>query len=107
MGAEARLQVGNHGTRRPRWLSGEKNPPDKAGDTGSIPGWARSPGDGNGYPLQYSCLENPMDRGAWWTTVHGDAKELDTTERLNYNNNHGISKISYRKSFIKGPFPFR
>ena len=48
-----------------------------------------------------------MDRGAWWTTVHGDAKKLDTTERLNYNNNHGISEKSYRKSFIKGPFPFR
>ena len=42
-----------------------------AGDPGSIPGWGRSPGEGNGYPLQYSCLENPMDRGAWWATVHG------------------------------------
>ena len=36
-----------------------------AGDAGLIPGWGRSPGDGNGYPLQYSCLENPVDRGAW------------------------------------------
>ena len=42
-----------------------------AGDPGSIPGWGRSPGEGNGYPLQYSCLENSMDRGAWWATVHG------------------------------------
>ena len=42
-----------------------------AGNTGSIPGSGRSPGEGNGYPLQYSCLENSMDRGAWQTTVHG------------------------------------
>ena len=41
-----------------------------AGDLGSIPGSGRSPGEGNGNPLQYSCLENPMDRGAWWATVH-------------------------------------
>ena len=41
---------------------------------GLIPGWGRSPGEGNGNPLQYSCLENPMDRGAWWATVHGVAK---------------------------------
>ena len=41
-----------------------------------------SPGEGNGYPLQYSCLENYMDRGAWWTTVSWDHKEPDTTERL-------------------------
>ena len=41
-----------------------------AGDMGSIPGSRRSPGEGNGNPLQYSCLENPMDRGAWWATVH-------------------------------------
>ena len=45
-----------------------------AGDPGSIPGLGRSPGEGNGNPLQYSCLENPMDRGAWWATVHGDAR---------------------------------
>ena len=41
-----------------------------ARDTGSIPGWRRSPQGGNGNPLQYSCLENPMDRGAWWAEVH-------------------------------------
>ena len=54
-----------------------KNPPANAGDTrdmGSVPGWGRSPEGGNGNPLQYSFLENPMDRGAWWTTVHGVAK---------------------------------
>ena len=43
-------------------------------DPGSIPGSGRSPGEGNGYPLQYSCLENPTDRGAWWATVHGVIK---------------------------------
>ena len=45
-----------------------------AGDLGSIPGLGRSPGKGNGYPLQYSGLENSMDRGAWWATVHGVTK---------------------------------
>ena len=45
-----------------------------AGDLGSIPGLDRSPGEGNGNPLQYSCLENPMDGEAWWATVHGIAK---------------------------------
>ena len=44
------------------------------GDPGWIPGSGRSPGEGNGNQLQYSCLENPMDRGAWWATVHGIAK---------------------------------
>ena len=56
-----------------------KNPPAKAGDPGSIPGSKRSPGEGNGNPLQYSCLGNPMDRGPWQATVHGVAKESDTT----------------------------
>ena len=45
-----------------------------AGDTGLIPGLGRSPGGGRDNPLQYSCLENPMDRGAWWATVHKFAK---------------------------------
>ena len=45
-----------------------------AGDLGSIPGWGRSPGEGNDYPLQYSCLENPMDRGARWAVVHRVAR---------------------------------
>ena len=51
-----------------------KNLPANAGDTGSIPGSERSPGVGNGNPLQYSCLENLIDRGAWPTTVHGVTK---------------------------------
>ena len=49
------------------------------GDLGSIPGSGKSPGEGKGYPLQCSCLENSMDRGAWWATGHGVA-ELDMTE---------------------------
>ena len=51
-----------------------KTPPANAGDAGSVPGLGRSPGEGNGNPLQYSCLENPMDREAWWATVHGVTK---------------------------------
>ena len=47
-----------------------------AGTVGSIPGSGRSPGEGNGNPLQYSCLENSMDRGAWWATVYGVAQSL-------------------------------
>ena len=60
-----------------------KNLPANAGDigdTGSIPGSGRSPGGGHGNPLQYSCLENPMDRGAWGATVHGGHTKLDMPE---------------------------
>ena len=56
-----------------------KNPLASAGDAGLIPESGNSPGDGNGNPLQYSCLENPVDRGTWWATVHGVA-ESDRTE---------------------------
>ena len=61
-----------------------KNPPasaEDARDVGLIPGLGRSPGEGNGNPLQYSCLGIPMDRGAWWATVHG-VTLLDTTKQL-------------------------
>ena len=56
-----------------------KNLPATVEDAGSIPGLGRSPGEGNGNPLQYSCLGNVMDREAWWATVHGVTKESDTT----------------------------
>ena len=54
-----------------------KDPPANAGDirhVGSMPGLGKSPGEGNGYPLQYSCLENPRDGGAWWAAVYGVAQ---------------------------------
>ena len=60
-----------------------KNLPANAGDVGLIPGSGGSPGEGNGHPLQYSCLGNLMDRGAWQAMVHGVAKELDITYQLN------------------------
>ena len=56
-----------------------KNPPAIAGDLGSIPGLGRSPGEQNGNLFQYSCLGNPIHRGAWQATVHGVPKELDMT----------------------------
>ena len=66
-----------------------KNLPARAGDLtdeGSIPALGRSPGVGNGNPLQYSCLENPMDRGVWRAAVHGGQKTV-MTQRLNNNRN--------------------
>ena len=62
-----------------------KNLPANAGDIrdrGSIPGLGGSPGGGHGRPLQYSCLENPMDRGAWWVMVHSVMKSQTRLERL-------------------------
>ena len=61
-----------------RWLSGKEST-GNAGDVDSVPGLERSLGEGNGHPLQYSCLGNPMDRGPWWATVHRVIKELDVT----------------------------
>ena len=63
----------------PRWLSGRESA-CQAGDTGSIPWSGRSPGEGNGNPLQYSCLENPKDRGAWRAIVHRGHRDSDTTK---------------------------
>ena len=59
--------------------SAVKNLYANTGDMSSVPGLARFPGEGNGNPLQYSCLGNSMGRGDWWATVHGVAKELDMT----------------------------
>ena len=62
-------------------------------DLGLIPGSGRSPGEGNGNPLQYFCLGNPMDRGAWWATAHG-IKEADKTWRLNHHHHqHILSRL--------------
>ena len=68
------LRIGPCGL--PRWLSGKESSCQRrdAGDAGLIPGSGRSPGEGNSNPPQYRCLGNPMDRGAWWATVHGVAK---------------------------------
>ena len=67
------------------------NPPaSKARNEGSIPGSGRSLGEGNGNPLQYSCLENPLDRGAWWATVHAVSKS-DTTEHA-----HLLQRVQLR-----------
>ena len=79
-----------------------------AGDLGSIPGLGRSPGEGNGNPLQYSCLENPMDGGAWWATVHGVTKsqtrlsDFTFTFCLQYRRlglNPWVGKISWRRKW--------
>ena len=69
----------------PGGVSVVKNPPANAGDikdSGSIPGSERYPGEGNGNPLQYSRLESPTDRGAWWATVHVVAKSWTQMKRL-------------------------
>ena len=60
----------------PWWLSGKKNLPASEGDVSSIPESGRCPGEGNGNPFQHSYLENPMDKGAWWATVHGGHKRV-------------------------------
>ena len=67
--------------------AGVKNLPANARDAGSIPGLGGSPGEGNGNSLQYSCLENSMDRGGWWATVHGVAKSRIRTEHVAFATN--------------------
>ena len=76
-----------HVYRLPRWPR-VKNPPASAGGVGSIPGPGRSPGEGNGNPLQYCCLGNPMGRGAWWVYSSGGCKESDMTWLLNNSNSY-------------------
>ena len=68
----------------PRWHSGKESM-WQAVDVDSIPGLGRYPGEGSGNPLQYSCLRNPMDRGAWRATIYGVSKESDMTRQLNNN----------------------
>ena len=70
----------------------------RAGDLGSIPGSGRSPGEGNGNPLQYSCLENPVDREAWWVLQSTGSQESDPTEQLNHH--HSISTNQENTSSI-------
>ena len=60
------------------WCLSDQESDCQARGAGLIPGWGRCPGEGNGNPLQYSCLGNPMDRGAWQMTIHGATKESDT-----------------------------
>ena len=74
------------------WLS-SKESACNARDVGLILDLGRFPGEGNGNPLQYSCLRNSMNRGAWQATVHVVTKESDMTERLNNNNNHYIYMV--------------
>ena len=69
-----------------------KNLPADTGDMDSIPGLGRSPGEGNGNPLQYSFLGNPMDRGTWQVTAHG-VKELDVTKEDHHNGCHIILNV--------------
>ena len=63
------------------------------GDPGSSPGSGRSPGEGNGNPLQFSCLENPMDRGAWWATVHGVAKRQTRLSDFTFTSLEGWIRV--------------
>ena len=80
---EKELKVIQIGKRKEIKLSfADKEPACNTGDQGSIPGSESFPGEGNGYPLQYSCLENPMDRGAWLSVSTG-SQRLDTTEQPN------------------------
>ena len=68
----------------PQWLSGKESACDVGDsvDSGSVPGLGRSPGEGNSYPPQYFCLENLMDRGAWWATVHRVANNWTRLKQL-------------------------
>ena len=72
------LDASHYSTGLPRWLS-SKESTSNAEDMGSVPGLGRFPGKGNGNPLQYSYLGNPMNRAVWWATVHAVVKELDMT----------------------------
>ena len=77
----------------PRWFSG-KEPAWKAGDVGSIPGLGKSTGEGNGNFLQYSCLGNSMDRGAWWATVHGVAQSQTRLKQFSRHTSFWLLSVS-------------
>ena len=81
----------------PQWFSGKESACNvgAAGDASSIPGLGRSPGGGHGNPLQYSCQDNPMDRGTSSAAVHGVAKELDTTESARTHTHTHTHRLTY------------
>ena len=82
-----------HATRASQVAPVVKNPPASAGDmrdAGSIPGSGRSSGEGNGSLIQYSCLENSMDKGAWWATVHSVAKSWTQLKQLSTHTYQGL-----------------
>ena len=82
-----------------------KSPPGSAGETrhlGTIPGSGRSPGVGNGNLLQYSCLENPIDRGtSWWATVHGVAENQTTEQEYTHTQGNTVSSLLHLDAFEK------
>ena len=73
-------------------LAFPKESAHNVGDLGFIPGWGRSLGEGNGNPLQYSCLENSIDRGAWWTTVPG----VSMSQHDRVTNTYLLKEVKYR-----------
>ena len=91
----------NINTRLPQWLKG-KEPSYNTGETDSFPGSGWSPGEGHGNPLQYSCLENPMDRGAWWATVHRVTKSQTRLKRLitQLHFYHGSFIFKFTKPYV-------
>ena len=92
----------NHTCGLPWWPS-SKEYTCNTGDLGSIPGSGRCPEEGNRNPLQYSCLGNPKERGAWWATVHGVTKESDMTEKLNKNSSSKITHLRSAHFGVKAP----
>ena len=87
--------------RVPQWLSSKHSAcnVEAPGDKGSIPGMGSSLGEGHGNPFQYSCLENPMDGGAWWAAVYGKTKSRTRLKQLNTHTNH-IKKMKNENHMI-------
>ena len=83
--------------------SDSKESASNAGDPNSVSGLGRSPGGGHGNPLQYSCLENPKDRGAWQATVYGGGKESDKTEQLTHTTHTAGEKKKKGASSVRVP----